>query len=315
VGIVLSILLFITLGQAQELSSQQAQQTWSPKFGVSFKPLGAALGVELITRDQEHQYKASLVYNSVLNSHLGVQAVLRYDHEAEDPTDKQNLNWGLQLGSWEHNPHLQDTTETALGIQGDAVASFKLDQEQLRFKTQLSVVHVQSYSAFQVDARASVAVFQETIDPWGYRRQGHNLGVSSLWGATSAGGVFAVWTDAWYTQPLNFTGQDVIEISLRAGYKPEEVVPPLRFKGWAALLSAGYRTSIPVVLNVANIVSLQRLTLGPKIRAYTDGSLGLAADLALAADVLINDKPSSFALNIGYAEQAVWFKVGLLSPF
>jgi hypothetical protein len=177
-------------------------------------------------------------------------------------------------------------------------------------------VHVQSYAAFQVDARASLAMLQETLDPWGYRMQGHNLGVSSLWGATSVGGVFAVWADAWYTQPLHLiTGQDVVEISLRAGYKPEEVVPPLRFKGWAALLSAGYRTSIPVVLNVTNIVSLERLTLEPKVRAYTDGSLGLAIDIALSADVLLNNNPSSFALNIGYVEQAVWFKVGLLSPF
>ena len=130
--IVFSILLFITLVQAQGVSSQQALelQMFSPKFGVSFKPLGASLGIELTTLENTHEYTVSLVYNSVLNSHLRVQAVLRYDDEA---TTEQNLTWGLQLGSWEHDPHLQDTTETALGIRGDLTGKFKLGQEHLRF--------------------------------------------------------------------------------------------------------------------------------------------------------------------------------------
>lgn len=307
--IVISIFLLITLGQAQELSSQQ---TWSPKFGVSFKPLGASLGIELTTLDQGHQYRALLVYNSVLKSHLGAQLVLRYDNKTEV---SENINWGLQLGSWDHDPHLQNTTETVLGIRGDGAANFKLTREQLRLKTQVGLVHLQSYGTFQVETRVSATVFQETLDPWSYRITGHQLGLTGLWGATSTGGVFALWADAWYTQSLNLIAQDALEISLRAGYQPEEVIPVLRISSWGAVLSAGYRTSIPVSLNIANLVLLERLTLEPKIRVYTDKSLGLATDIVLSADVLLNDKPSSLSLNIGYAEQTVWFKVGLLSPF
>ncbi len=110
-----------------------------------------------------------------------------------------------------------------------------------------------------------------------------------------------------------FTPNDVAEVGLRIGYKPEELVPTLRFLDWAALLSAGYHSSIPVFWDVFS-VSLKRSSLEPKVRVYYDGSLGIASDIAISADVVLEDNPSSFILNLGYAE-GLWFKLGFLSPF
>lgn len=275
---------------------------------MTFKPLGASLGVVALTQDDAgHLYTASLIYDSVLDSHLKAQVLLRYDHKPEDVT---GLNWAVQLGTWKHDPHLQDNTETALGVQGEVSARLELSDWGVRLDSHLGLLHLQSFNAFQPDARASATLFQETLDPWGYRVSGRSVGLTTLWGATPTGGVFAAWADGWYAWDVGGT----LELALRAGYKPEEVVPPLRAAGWAGTLSAGYRNSLPVSFQVAG-VKLERITLEPKVRSYWDESFGLSADLAISADVKVNDKRSSIAVNVGYVEQALWFKFGFLSPF
>jgi hypothetical protein len=302
------IFLWLTLLQAP-LLAQSLEPKFSPTFGVTFKPLGASLGVIAVTQDEaQHLYTASLIYDSALDSHLGAQLFLRYDDKPEDAT---GLNWAVQLGTWKHDPHLQDNTETALGIQGEVSAKLELAKWGVQLKSQVGLLHLQSFDAFQVDARASATLFQETLDAWSYRVAGRSVGVTSLWGATAKGNVFAVWADGWYAWDV---GLGTLELALRAGYKPEEVIPPLRASAWAGTLSAGYRTSLPVSFQVAS-VALERITLEPKVRTYWDDSLGLGADVAMSADVKVNDKPSSLTLNVGYVRQAVWFKVGFLAPF
>jgi hypothetical protein len=302
-------LLWFTLMLLQASAlAQSLEPKFSPTFGVTFKPLGASLGVIAVTRDDAgHLYTASLLYDSALNSHLKAQVLLRYD---DKPEDAKGLNWAVQLGTWKHDPHLQDNTETALGIQGKVSARLELAEWGVRLNAQLGLLHLQSFGAFQPDARASVTLFQETLDTWVYRTSGRSVGLTSLWGATPTGGVFAVWADGWYAWDVGGT----LELALRAGYKPEEVVPPLRAAGWAGTLSAGYRNSLPVSFQIAN-VKLERITLEPKVRSYWDESFGLGADVAISADGKVNDKPSSFTLNVGYVERAVWFKVGFLSSF
>jgi hypothetical protein len=288
--------------------AQSLETKFSPTFGVTFKPLGASLGVIALTRDDaEHLYTASFIYDSALNSHLKAQVLLRYD---DKPENAKGLNWAVQLGTWKHDPHLLDNTETALGVQGEVSARLELAVWGVRLNSHLGLIHLPSFDAFQPDARASATLFQETLDPWGYRVSGHSIGLTTLWGATPTGNVFAAWADGWYAWDVGGT----LELALRVGYKPEEVVPPLRPAGWAGTLSAGYRKSLPVRFQVAS-VRLERITLEPKVRSYWDESFGLGADVAISADVRVNDKASSVALNIGYVQQAVWFKVGFLSPF
>ncbi len=304
------VLVFIYL----MLTLALAQQSWSPKFGVSFRPFGGFVGLEFITQTSNDSNTTSINtaligYDTTLDSHLGIQATLR--HESKTNT----ILWGVQIGSWEHDPHLLDNTETALGIQGDATFNTSLANQSLQLKSQLGLLHLQSYRAFQIEALVSANLYQETLDAWGYRQTGYGLGFSALWGATPEGGVLGVWADAYYTHPqFLLTPNDVVEVALRIGYKPEELVPILRFQDWAALFSAGYRSNLPVSFDIAGVASLERLTLEPKVRVYVDGYLNIATDIAIGADVLINEKPSSLILNVGYAE-SLWFKLGFLSPF
>jgi hypothetical protein len=263
---VISLVLLLVFAQAQDLS---------PKFGVSFRPLGLSLGLELKTPNELFSNSATIVYDSTLDSHLGLQVFLRHDHTFCNNTSSNNT-WGLQLGSWEHDPHLVDNTETGLGIQSNAVIHI----QDLRFEGKLGLIHLQSYKAFQIDARASLGFYQEVFDPWGYRQQGYAFVVTGLHGATPQGGVLAAWADAWYTHPLGLiSDHDVIEIALRVGYKPEEVIPPLRISSWGGVLSSGYRTSIPLSWDTG-LFSLQRISLEPKLRVYVSGSLHVAMDMA-----------------------------------
>jgi hypothetical protein len=290
---VISLVLLLVFAQAQDLS---------PKFGVSFRPLGLSLGLELSTAKESFSNSATIVYDSTLDSHLVAQVIVRHDHTFSNNT------WGLQLGSWEHDPHLLDNTETALGIQADAVITI----QDLRFEGKLGLIHLQSYKAFQIDARASLGFYQEVFDPWGYRQQGYAFGVTGLHGATPQGGVLAGWADAWYTHPLGLiSDQDVIEVALRVGYKPEEVIPPLRISSWGGVLSSGYRTSIPLSWDTG-LFSLQRISLEPKLRVYVSDSLHVAMDMAIGLN-LQRDEPSSILLNLGY-NQGLWFKIGAITP-
>ncbi len=172
-----------------------AQQSWSPKFGVSFRPLGGFVGLEFITQTHNDINTALIGYDTTLDSHLGIQVTLRHDSEID------NILWGVQLGSWEHDRHLLDNSETALGIQGDITLNTQFASHSLQLKSQLGLIHLQSYRAFQVEARSSALFYQETLDIWGYRQTGYGLGLTALWGATPQGGVLGTWADAYYTHP------------------------------------------------------------------------------------------------------------------
>ncbi|MGL4610173.1 MAG: hypothetical protein ACRCYY_10880 [Trueperaceae bacterium] len=198
-------------------------------FGVSFIPLGVSLGAVATTKDEVgHIYTAALSYNSLFVSHLGAQLLLHYDDKPEDATA---LNWALQLGTWEYDPHLLDTTETALGLQGELSAKLELADWGVRLNSHLGLLHLQSFHAFQFDARGSGMLVQETLDAWGYRVSGRSVGLTTLWGATPTGGMFATWVDGWYARRF---GDNTLELALRAGYKPVETVPPLRAEAWGA---------------------------------------------------------------------------------
>jgi hypothetical protein len=319
-------LLFFTFVFAQDPEKPALTYQYGPVLGVSFKPLGATLGAKVVSREGANTYTAVLAYNSAIKSHLGGYAALRYDYGLEtssspeqpvskQPVSEQPVRWGVQLGSWLHEPHLLDKTETALGVQGDVAAILPVDDWNTLFNAKLALLHLQSFNAFQPDFRVGAALEQATLDSWAYPLHNKHFGVTSVWSATPTGGVFGLWADAWGSQPLGLENLNgTLQFALRGGYNAEEVFP-LELNSWSVIGSTGYRVSIPAKWNVLSTIALERITLEPKARLYFDGSLGATTDLTLSADTLINDKPSSLALNIGYAKQKVWFKLGLLNPF
>jgi hypothetical protein len=314
-------LLFFTFVFAQDSEKSALTYQYGPVFGVSFSPLGATLGAKVTSYQGNSTYTAIVAYNSVTNNHLGGYAFLRYDEGLETPaTPKQAVSktpvrWGVQLGSWVHEPHLLEKTETALGIQGDIAATLPVGDWNALLNTKLGLLHLQSFDAFQPDVRVGTALEQATLDAWDYPLSNKHFGVTSVWAATPVGGVFGVWGDAWTSLPLGFENfNGTLQLSLRGGYNAEEVFP-LELNSWSVIGSTGYRVSIPAKWQVLESLSLERITLEPKARLYFDGSLGATADIALSADTLINGGNSSIAINVGYAKQKVWFKFGLLNPF
>lgn len=314
--LVFTALLFLSITLAQNLEPPSLTYQYGPVFGVTFKPLGATLGAKVTSQQGTNTYIAVVAYNSAIKNHLGGYAFLRYDSGLETPTSpEQKVRWGVQLGSWVHEPHLLDKTETALGLQGDVAATLPVNDWNALLNAKLGLVHLQSFNAFQSDIRVGAALEQGTLDAWKYPLSNKHFGVTSVWGATPTGGVFGVWADAWYSRPLGLENLNgTLQLSLRGGYNAEEVFP-LELNPWSVIGSTGYRVSIPAKWDIFSNISLERITLEPKARLYFDGSLGATTDLALSADTLISGKPSSLALNVGYAKQKVWFKLGLLTPF
>ncbi len=314
--LVFIVFLFLSVAFAQDLEPPALSYQYSPVLGVSFRPLGATLGAKVTSHEGSNTYTAVVAYNSAIKNHIGGYAFLRYDYGLETPASpEQTLRWGVQLGSWVHEPHLLDKTETALGSQGEMAATLPVNDWNALLGARVALVHLQSFNAFQSDIRLGAALEQRILDPWSYPLSDKHVGGSSVWSATPTGGVFGVWGDAWYSQPLgleNLSG--TLQLSLRGGYNAEEVFP-LELNPWSVIGSTGYRVSIPAKWHVFGNLSLERITLEPKVRLYFDGSLGATTDLALSADTLINNKPSSPALNVGYAKGRVWFKIGLLTPF
>lgn len=313
--LVVIYLLLFSFVFAQEPEKPVLTYEYGPVFGVSFSPLGATLGAKITSYQGSSTYTAVVAYNSATNNHLGGYTFLRYDAGLETPTTpEQKVRWGVQLGSWVHEPHLLTETETALGLQGDIAATLPVSDWNALLGAKLGLIHLQSFNAFQPDIRVGAALEQAVLDDWEYPLSNKHFGVASVWAATPVGSVFGVWGDAWYARPLGFENLNgTLQLSLRAGYNAEEVAP-LELNPWSVVGSTGYRVSIPAKWQVLGL-SLERITLEPKARLYFDGSFGAGGDLALAADVLNDGEPSSIAINLGYAKQKVWFKFGLLNPF
>ncbi len=313
--VIISFLLF-NFVFAQDSEKPALTYQYGPVFGISFSPFGATLGAKVTSYQGTSTYTAVVAYNSVTNNHLGGYAFLRYDEGLETPkTPEQTLRWGVQLGSWIHEPHLLEKTETALGIQGDVAATLPVGTWNALLSTKLGLLHLQSFDTFQPDVRVGAALEQAVLDAWDYPLSNKHFGVSSVWSATPTGGVFGAWGDAWYSQPLGLENLGgTLQLSLRGGYNAEEVFP-LELSAWSVIGSTGYRVSIPAQWDIFGPISLARITLEPKARLHFDGSFGLATDIALSADTVINGENSSLALNIGYAKEKIWFKVGLLKPF
>jgi hypothetical protein len=310
--------LFLSAAFAQDTKNPALTYQYGPVFGVSFKPLGATLGAKVTSYQGANTYTAVLAYNSATKNHLGGYLTLRYDYGLETPSSlEQSVRWGVQFGSWVHEPHLLDKTETALGIQGDVTATLPVGDWSALLNAKLALLHLQSFNAFQSDIRVGAALEQAELDPWNYPLNDKHFGVTSVWSATPTGNVLGVWGDVWHSQPLGLESlSGTLQLALRGGYKPEEVIPfPVELAPWSVIGSTGYRVSIPAPWDILSSVSLARITLEPKARLYYDGSFGAATDLTLSADTRISEKPISVSLNVGYTQQRVWFKFGLLTPF
>jgi hypothetical protein len=295
---------------------------WLPTFGVSLSPVGAKLGMSILSLDDslQHSLSMNIAYDTTLDGHL-FGATVYGSYSYHDNSVYNSLlppypfGFGVQLGVWEHSSHLRSKYETALGLQAFASTTLPLDRWVLRGQLEVGLLHLRAYGAFQPDMRIEASISQLSTDDWSYRTRGQRFGVTGVWSASDQGASLGVWADAVYYQfvslpPLSGT----LELALRAGYRQSPVVG-LSLEDWAAVGSLGYRFSIPVQWRIDDgVYSLERLTFEPRLRPYFDGAFGLAGDVTLSADTVLGyGAPVSLSLSLGYAN-GFWYALGWRLP-
>ncbi len=295
---------------------------WLPTFGVSLAPLGAELGMSILSLDDslQHSLSMNIAYDTTLDGHLyGATVYGNYSYHANSVYNSllppYPFSFGVQLGVWKHSGHLRSKHETALGVQVFGSAILPLDRWVARGRLEVGLLHLRSYDSFQPDIRLEASISQLSTDDWSYRTRGQRFGVTGVWSATDQGASFGAWADAVHYRfvplpPLSGT----LELALRAGYRQSPVIG-LSLEDWAAVGLLGYRLSVPIQWRIDDgVYSLERLTLEPRLRPYFDGALGLAGDLTLSADTVLGyGAPVSLSLSVGYAN-GFWYALGWRLP-
>ena len=108
---------------------------WLPTFGVSLAPLGADLGMSILSLDDslQHSLVMNVAYDTTLDGHLyGATVFGNYGYHNNSVYNSllppYPFGFGVQLGVWEHSGHLRSKHETALGLQAFVSATLPLDR-------------------------------------------------------------------------------------------------------------------------------------------------------------------------------------------
>lgn len=296
---------------------------WLPgAANLGFNPFNWQLEASLYGQDDsgEHSYALTAGYDSSLLGHIaGAYANLHYGYRA--PTDLAGFGtypFGVQVraGLWPHSAHLHSTRATALGAQVQLIGRYSLDSWRAQVSVGLGLVQLSSSPYLKLEASLRAVLSQGRSDTWGYRNRGTSFALTAISSATATQPSQGLWLDASTStsaSPLGLPG--TLHLSGRFGYRQAPPIP-LRLEDWAALSSLGYRYFVPVAWRYADgLYAFERLSLEPRLHLWLDGSVGVAADISLNADTVLNyAAPLSASLTLGYA-QGFWYRLGLRLPF
>ena len=290
---------------------------WLPTGGVvSLAPLHVAASAAVLGQDDSgvHNYRLALGFDSALaGTPLGLYTNLRYAYgeggllEAQQP-----LSFGVRGGLWPHNPHLEPTEEVALGVMGDVSARLPYDRWVSYTYARIGALRLPSRGDVQFDGYATTTLSKLRTDNWGYRTLGVRVGASGVWSAAETGPSLGAWVDAAYYAP--FQG-GTFELSGRSGYRPAQLIPTSPDIDLSALLTVGYRRTLPLTLRYGDgLYAAERVSLEPKVRIWLDSKLHVGADFTLSFDMVLNyGAPTSISGTLGYAD-GFWYSVGLRLP-
>lgn len=100
--------------------------------------------MSLLAQDDnpDHALRATLGYDTALESLLGFYGYARYDYGLRVPlrATPRPLRFLVQAGSWPLSPHLSEGQDTGVGIKGSVTARLPQDRQVLSFGFETSLV-------------------------------------------------------------------------------------------------------------------------------------------------------------------------------
>ncbi len=292
---------------------------WLPtNAGVSLAPLGGLLELSLIAQDDslQHNLRTTLGFDSRRTALAGFYGFARYDFggglslRAVPPP----VRYAVQLGAWPLTPHLETSTETAVGVKTSVGARLPQDRTVLGLGLEAGLVHVLGQTSGPVlDARADGALSLGQTDTWGYRTEGWRVSATGLLSATGRAPSLGAWADGGYTLPLGGVGR--LEFGVRAGYRPAWPIVLETDADFAALVSVGGVRSIPLKFRFGDgLYALERVTLEPHLYTWLDSAVHLGGDLTVSLDSALNYGATvSLSGTLGYTN-ALWTRFGVRLP-
>ncbi len=264
-----------------------------------------------------HSYELTLGYDAALQGPLqGAYGHARYRYGANPLLGAfvggSPLTLGVQAGLWPHQGHLSPRRELALGARGELTLTAPLDLWTSQVRASLGPVYLASAGRWQLDGWVDGVLTQQRRDVFGYATRGPRLAVTAVWSATPEGPSPGAWLDASYHEPLPV---GVLELALRAGYRPFPSVPVWPEADWAAYGTLGYRASFPLAWRYGDgLYALERVTLEPRARLWWDGQVSLGGDVSIAADSVVQYGATvSPSVTVGYA-RGFWTRLDVRLP-
>lgn len=293
---------------------------WLP---TNFNPWPFVLEATVFGQDDsgKHTYAVTAGFDAALAGPLaGAYASVQYGY-ADDLLltafqGASPLSFGVRFGLWPHYPHRHARTETALGLTASVTATLPYDRWTSWIQVQGGPLYLQSYGAWQLDARLDIVHTDQRTDTFGYRTRGLRLGATALWSAAATGPTQGAWVDLSYYQPLTAVSvPGTLELSLRSGYYPSPPIPVALDSAWAGFGTIGYRYSLPVAWRYGDgLHAIERITFEPRFRSWLDSHLRIGGDLTVSFDtVLFYGATASVGGTIGYAE-GFWYRFGVRLP-
>lgn len=237
----------------------------------------------------------------------------------------------------------QITTETAQSFETVIGNTFFIDSYSNDNNLSVGLIHLQPQNSnilFADDTRtdsAQVSITNLTTDTWGYAEKGFEISVDSKSNPYSSNAINDTSTDLWLSTRFFQSVDSLIgislsnnlglsgftEFSLEATFNPSVLTTTDSTNDldanalFSALGSFGYRQSFDTNLPLGtNLVTIDRISVEPKVRAWLDSdfTLGANADLSIRADTSISDFSNlSLGLEGGYTN-GFWYNFTVNSP-
>ncbi len=297
-----------------ELSPYQPYSIFPANAGVTLNPPGASVMLAITSEQYAPEVRLSTTvgYDRGLEAFGGAYGYLRYDVDSgiENEADAAPTTFSVRAGAWPHSPHRTQVRTTAYGVEWGVQALLSQRPVLSRAKLDVGLIGLPNgASRLALDGHGEFTVSSLTADRWGYSVSGWQSTLSGIWN-TATDPSLALWVNSAYTNVS--TAPFPLDLGLRFGYRPAWPIPIPATSEVGILGTAGTHFNLPVRLSIGrDIVDLKRVTIEPRVRAWSDETLGFGADATLSLDTLVNrNRIVSVGSTLGYAH-GPWYRLSL----
>ncbi len=298
-----------------ELSPYQPYTIFPVNAGVTLNPPGASVALAITSEQYAPTVRLSttLGYDRSLGASDGMYGYLRYeiDRGIEDKAVAAPTTFSVRAGTWPHSPHRTPIRTTAYGVEWGVQALLSQRPVLSRAKLDIGLIGLlNGASRLALDSRGEFAVSSQTTDRWGYSVSGWQGTLSGIWNSTGTDPSLALWANSTYTSVS--TTPFPLDLGLRLGYRPAWPIPIPATSEIGILGTAGTHFKLPTRLSIGkDIVNLKRVTIEPRVRAWSDETLGFGADATLSLDTIVNrNRIVSVGSTVGHAN-GLWYRLNL----